>query len=117
MDPAVFELHGNRFDAYVRPAAGSTQLCAWRLTVPAALDGTSHRPDREEVLLGLSGELAVTVDDHTHRLVPGEVVLVPAAARLRVSGGPDGGSAWVTTTVGLRATTDDGAVLAPPWCG
>ncbi len=59
-DAAPFETHGSRFLSYVSPSRGSSQLCAWQLTVPADLHGVAHRPTREEVLLVLTGELNVS---------------------------------------------------------
>ena len=47
-DALQFETDGSRFLSYVRPSRGSTQLCAWQLTVPADLHGVAHRPTREE---------------------------------------------------------------------
>lgn len=112
---ATFETHGSRFVSYIAPSRGSRQLCAWRLTVPAGLRGLPHRPNREEVLLVLSGELIVTLDGTTSALQAGEVVLVPADSELRVDGGPAGATAWVTTTPGLEAVTADGTRIRPPW--
>lgn len=87
-DAVPFEIHGSRFLSYVSPSKGSTQLCAWRLTVPADLRGVGHRPTREEVLLVLDGELQVTLDDRSAVLRPGDAVLVPAGSELRVDAGP-----------------------------
>ncbi len=114
-DAAPFETHGSRFLSYVSPSRGSSQLCAWQLTVPADLHGVAHRPTREEVLLVLTGELHVTLDGSAAALQPGDVVLVPAGSELRVDAGPDGATAWVTTTPGLEAVTADGARISPPW--
>lgn len=112
----AFAAHGSRFLASVSPSAsGSSQLCAWRLDVPADLQGTTHRPTREEVLLVLEGELHVTLDGVSSRLRPGDVALVPPDSELRVDAGPDGASAWVTTTPGLEAVLADGSRFAPPW--
>lgn len=61
-DAVPFETHGSRFLSYVSPSRGSSQLCAWQLSVPADLQGVAHRPSREEVLLVLDGELHVTLD-------------------------------------------------------
>jgi len=63
----------------------------------------------------LSGELHVTLDGTTTALHPGDVVLVPADSELRVDAGPDGATAWVTTTPGLEAVTADGTRITPPW--
>lgn len=114
-DAVPFETHGSRFLSYVSPSRGSNQLCAWQLEVPAGLQGVAHRPSREEVLLVLSGELRVTLDGLATALQPGDVVLVPAGSDLRVDAGPDGATAWVTTTPGLEAVTADGTKIAPPW--
>src|SRR5690242_10946875 len=114
MDSTTYDMHGSRFDSYVSPSRGSDELCAWRLTVPAGLAGVPHRPSRDEVLLGLDGRLRVVLDGIEHDLTAGEVVLVRAGAELTVTSGPEGGSAWVTTTPGLTATTADGTVVEPP---
>ena len=97
-DAALFETHGSRFLSFVSPSKGSSQLCAWQLTVPANVRGVTHRPSREEVLLVLAGELQVTLDGTYSALHSGDALLVPADSEFRVDAGPDGASAWVTTT-------------------
>ncbi len=114
-DSSEFTTHGSTFTAYVNPSRGSTQLCAWRLTVPPNLTGAAHRPSREEVLLILDGRLRVTVDDDSQLLEPGAVVHVPAGALLQIDTDDQGGTAWVTTTPGLTAALPDGTTITPPW--
>lgn len=114
-DAVAYELHGSSFRSYVAPSRGSRQLCAWQLTVPAESRGVAHRPTREEVLLVLTGALSVTVDGATSLLHSGDVALVPAHSELRVDAGPDGATAWVTSTPGLEAVTADGTRIRPPW--
>jgi quercetin dioxygenase-like cupin family protein len=115
-DRAVsFETHGSRFSSYVAPSRGSSQLCAWRLDVPAGLQGAPHRPTREEVLLVLEGELHVTIDGVGSVLHSGDVALVPPHSELRVDAGPTGAAAWVTATPGLEAFLPDGSSIVPPW--
>jgi quercetin dioxygenase-like cupin family protein len=113
-DSIEYSVHGSTFAAFVNPSRGSRQLCAWQLTVPPNLIGVAHRPSREEVLLVLEGVLCVTIDDVRSVLEQGSVVHVPAGALFRVDTDATGGSAWVTTTPGLTATTEDGTVLRPP---
>ena len=113
-DADEFEVHGSRFASYVRSERGSSSLCAWRLDVPADLEGVTHRPSHEEVLLLLEGSLDVTLDGECTTLEPGGVVHVPAGSEFRVDGGPDGAVAWVTTTPGLTAAIGD-TTMAPPW--
>lgn len=114
-DSTDFSTHGSTFAAYVNPSRGSTELCAWRLTVPPNLTGAAHRPSREEVLLVLDGVLHVTVEGDSHSLGPGAVVHVPAESLLQVDTTAEGGSAWVTKTRGLTATVPDGTTITPPW--
>ena len=115
VDAAPFEMHGSHFLSYVSPIRGSSELCAWQLTVPAHLRGTAHRPSREEVMLVLDGELRVTLDGVSSALRRGDVLLIAANSELRVDAGPDGATAWVTTTPGLEAVTADGTRVTPPW--
>lgn len=114
-DTHSFRMHGSTFTSFVAPAGGSTQLCAWRLEVVAGTTGVPHRVSHEEVLMVLDGELVVDLDGVALRALPGESVFVPAGSSLAVAGGPAGASAWVTTSVGLTATTADGGVITPPW--
>ena len=114
-DAIPFETHGSRFASYVSPSTGSTQLCAWQLTIPANLRGAAHRPNREEVLLVLEGELHVTLDGAASVLHRGDVAHVPAGSELRVDAGPEGATAWVSTTGGLQAVLADGTAITPPW--
>ena len=114
-DATPHELHGARFTAYVAPSRGSTQLCAWRLDLPADSPGVEHRVSHEELLLVLDGTLHVSVDGVAGRAERGHVVHVPAGSRLRVGTGAGPATAWVTTTPGLTAELADGTQLAPPW--
>lgn len=113
-DADQFEAHGSRFASYIRTARGSSSLCAWRLDVAPDQQGVTHRPDHEEVVLLLSGQLEVTLNDDRSTAQAGAVIHVPAGSNFRVDGGPDGASAWVTTTAGLTATIGD-TTMSPPW--
>jgi quercetin dioxygenase-like cupin family protein len=115
-DAVPHRLHGSTFHSYAAPATGSRELCAWRLEVPPGTVGAPHRVSREEVFLILGGRLTVTLDGVTGDLTPGDVLLVPAGAELRADNLSDGVvTAWVTTSVGLRATMADGSAVSPPW--
>lgn len=114
-DATRHDLHGSSFHAYVAPSRGSAQLCAWRLDVPSGTVGVPHRPSREEVLLILRGAVRVVLDGEVVQAHEGDVVVVPAGAEFALDAGPDGVSAWVTTTPGLEATLPDGARMSPPW--
>ena len=113
-DAVAHEIHGTKFDSYVTSANAAT-LCAWQITVPAEQPGTPHRPDHDEVILILDGELKVTLNDTRTRVVTGEVLVVRAGDEVTVCGGPCDATAWVTTTPGLTATLADGTAMRPPW--
>ena len=112
----TYEVHGSRFLAYASPTAGTSQeLAAWRVEVPARSPGVPHRPSRDEVLLVLTGSMTVHLDDAVRDVGAGDVVCVPANAVFRVDGGPEGATAWVTTTPGLEVSLPDGSRMSPPW--
>lgn len=120
-DAVVHELHGARFTSYASPARGSTELCAWRLDLPGGSTGVPHTVSREEVIFVLSGSLRVTLGPGTAEEAasssePGDAVVVPAGATLRVDNpGHEAASAWVATSVGLEAVLPDGSTFCPPW--
>lgn len=115
-EAVVHELHGARFTAYVNPASGSEELCAWRLDVPAGSRGVAHTVSREEVFLLTKGAVSITIDGAVSTLGPGDAAVVPAGATLCLDNdGAEPASAWVTTSVGLEAVLADGTRVAPPW--
>lgn len=113
-DADEFEAHGSRFISFLRSDRGASSLCAWRLEVAPEVQGVAHRPDREEVILLLSGRLEVSLDGKHETAEAGAVIHVPANSEFRVDGGPDGAVAWVTTTPGLTAAIGD-STMTPPW--
>lgn len=113
-DADEFEAHGSRFASFLRTARGASSLCAWRLDVAPGVQGVAHRPDHEEVILLLRGRLDVTLDGSRETVDSGAVIHVPAGSELQVNGGPQGATAWVTTTRGLTAIIGE-ETMAPPW--
>jgi quercetin dioxygenase-like cupin family protein len=115
-EAVVHEVHGSVFRSYVSgDTPGGSELRAWRLVVPAGTEGVRHRPDRDEVLLVLDGQLLTRVNGHRTEAGPGDALLVRAADELEVGAGPGGATCWVTTSAGLSATLADGTVFSPPW--
>ncbi len=108
------EMHGSRFHSFVRTNRGGGGLCAWRLEVGAGVAGVAHRPTHEEVMLVLGGTLQIGLDGAEETATAGCVVHVPAGAELRLDGGPEGATVWVTTTAGCKASVA-GHEIAPPW--
>jgi mannose-6-phosphate isomerase-like protein (cupin superfamily) len=114
-DAIEHRLHDSTFRSFAAPATGSRELCAWRLEVPARTAGVPHRVTKEEVFLLLDGQLTVTLDGVAATAGPGDVVLVPAGAEVKVDSGDTAATVWVTTSVGLEATMRDGTRISPPW--
>jgi quercetin dioxygenase-like cupin family protein len=115
MSAVVHELHGSTFRSYVNSGTGAATLRAWQLEIPGDVVGVPHRPSREEVFLLLVGSVSATIDGTQQTVGAGDVLLVPADSELTLSSGPDGATAWVTTTVGLEAVLADGTRMSPPW--
>jgi quercetin dioxygenase-like cupin family protein len=111
------ETHGARFISYVNPTMGSTELCAWKLEIPADTTGVPHTVTHEEVLFVLNGQLLVHLDDAPpQRARAGDAIFVPAGTRFSVDNPAEQpAAAWVSTSVGLKAELDDGSRIAPPW--
>ncbi|WP_197688103.1 MULTISPECIES: cupin domain-containing protein [unclassified Actinoplanes] len=109
-------LHGSVFRSYVSPGSGSAELCAWRLQIAGGTAGARHRVDREEVFLVLAGRLQVFLDGVVEEIGAGDVLRVPVGVEFGVDNvGAETAEAWVTTSVGLKATMADGSVISPPW--
>lgn len=112
----VHQMHGASFTSFAAPARGSQELCAWRLEIPGRTEGTAHHLSREEVLYVLSGTMRVILDDQPGEARAGDVVLVPAGAKVRIdNAASEPVTAWVTTNAGLAAVMPDGSRLTPPW--
>lgn len=115
-DTLVHQMHGARFTSYATPTLGSTQLCAWQLTIPANTIGLAHTITHEEVFVITEGEFHFTVDGTTATLTPGDTVIVPPGQQLQVDNVSDQpASALVTTSVGIQGTMADGTTITPPW--
>src|SRR5580658_1698064 len=119
-DAVVHDMHGSRFTSYAAPSRGSSELCAWRLDVPAGTRGVPHTVTREEILFVLGGTMNVTLGDGsgataTEPSRAGDAVVVPAGSTLRIENpGDEPATAWVTTSAGLEAILPDGSRVSPP---
>ncbi len=109
-------LHGTEFHAFASPSTGSRELCAWRIEVAGGTKGVPHRVGRDELFIGMAGQLSFTLDGVEGRLEPGDVLVVPAGVEFRVDNdGTEPATAWVTTSAGFQATLPDGSTITPPW--
>jgi quercetin dioxygenase-like cupin family protein len=115
-EAVVHEIHGVRFVSYATPLSGSKELCAWRGEIPAGAKGPLHTVNREEIFHLLTGELLITLDGRTERITAGDTAIINPGATLGIENPTqETATAWVTTSIGLRAELADGSVLTPPW--
>ncbi|HMS74699.1 cupin domain-containing protein [Gordonia sp. (in: high G+C Gram-positive bacteria)] len=115
-DARPHEMHGARFESVVAPSAGSTELCAWRTTVTPGTAGQPHTVDHEEVFLVLAGTPTITLDGTPTRVASGSVIFAPAGSNVKLDNDSETeAQLWVTTVVGLTATTPSGDRIVPPW--
>lgn len=111
-----FELPGLEFTALAAPSRGSTELCAWRLTVaPGTAADAPHTLDHEEVFLVADGAIRLAPDGDV--VAAGDAAVVPAGEPIQLSNaGPGAAVVYVTIRAGFAAKTADGtAVGTPPW--
>lgn len=116
LDFIPHRMHGARFCSYASPSTGTRELCAWRAEVAPGTSGARHTVSHEEIFLALTGAPTITLDGNSRSLSPGDVVIVPAGTTLSLDN-PSTTAAhlWVTTSVGLTATIDNGTTITPPW--
>lgn len=115
-DHCTHRMHGAQFHSYVAPSRGSRQLCAWRTELEPGTTGAPHAVSHEEIFLVLAGPPSITLEGKRIQLSAGDVVLVPESATVQLDNpGRSAAALWVTTSVGLTATTTDGGTITPPW--
>ncbi|MGX1811906.1 cupin domain-containing protein [Nocardia sp. NPDC055321] len=73
-----FENDHASFIGLAAPSRGSTENCAWRLTIKPGTAAPAHALDREEIFIALSGSMTVTMDGETHTVAAGDALIVPA---------------------------------------
>ena len=115
-EPRLAETPNAAMTSYATPSLGSTEVCAWRVSMQADTQGPVHAIDREQVWLPLTGTLTFTVDDTTTTVGPGQSAILPAGElrQIRAADGPV--EALVCMPIGGQASVPDRADAVPlPW--
>ncbi|MFE7797972.1 cupin domain-containing protein [Nocardia sp. NPDC057440] len=73
-----FENDHADFVGLAAPSRGSTENCAWRLSIKPGVDAPPHALDREEIFIALSGSMIVTMGDETLTVAAGDALILPA---------------------------------------
>ncbi|GAA1928400.1 cupin domain-containing protein [Streptantibioticus ferralitis] len=112
----VFDRDGFTFRPLAVPSRGSTELAVWSPELAPGARCEPHQMDREEVFVVLHGEVSASVAGEEVLAGPGDAVIVPAQAVLRLSNASAQVPAAVTavTSAGMKATVG-GATFPPPW--
>jgi len=115
-DAPRFARDGFTFRPLAVPSRGSTELAVWALDLEPGAVSETHSMDREEVFVVVSGAVLAVVGDREVHAGPGDAVIVPAHATLRIGNADAAEPARLTavTSVGMTATVG-GAAFAPPW--
>lgn len=109
-------MHGSTFTPLVRPSAGSSELCVWRLEIASGTQGVPHKILREEAFVLLEGAVSITIAGETSALAPGDAAVAPAGSTICLSNSSDLPSVvLVTAPVGFTGELADGTVVDPPW--
>lgn len=112
-----FHMQGVTFNSFITSANGGNRLAGWRTDFPSHTPGARHSMSEEETLYLLSGNLDVEIDEERFVAKAGDAILVPAGALFKIGNSTsEPAQAWVTTSVGMRATMHpSGDEIAPPW--
>jgi quercetin dioxygenase-like cupin family protein len=115
-DAPHFARDGFTFRPLAVPSRGSTELAVWALDVEPGAGSETHSMDREEVFVVVSGAVSATVAGHEVSAGPGDAIIVPPHATLRIGNGSAEHPARLTvaTSAGMRALVG-GASFTPPW--
>lgn len=115
-DAPRFARDGFTFRPLAVPSRGSTELAVWALDLEPGAASEAHSMDREEVFVVISGEVAATVAGREATAGPGDAIIVPPHAGLRIRNASAENPARLTvaTSAGMRAVVD-GVPFTPPW--
>ncbi len=107
---------GNAAGPVATPSTGATDVSVIRQRQGAGGIGREHRHDREEVLLPVSGQIAISAAPDRLELGAGDAVIIPAGLVHRVETVGDAPAEWLLiATAGVRFFGADGLVVSPGW--
>lgn len=114
-DTTTHDMHGARFTAVATTALGSTDMCVYRVELPAGTPGLPHTVSHEAVVVVLDGQVQFQLGDDTTTLAQGEAAVVPPGQLMSVNTTAQPATIMTSTKLGFQATMTDGSRLTPPW--
>lgn len=107
---------GNRTTALATPSRGATEVSVIRQQQQPGGMNPAHRHDREEIMIMLSGEVALIFDDEPRGLVGGDVAIIPAAVTHRIENHGLEAAEWLLIApAGIRFFHASGEETFPEW--
>ncbi|MVU79313.1 cupin domain-containing protein [Nocardia sp. ET3-3] len=111
-----FENDHATFVGLAAPSRGSTENCAWRLTIKPGVDAPPHALDREEIFVALSGGMTVTMGEDVFRVEAGDALVVPAHQMFAMANpGEEPFEALVVLPVGGQGLIPGQDPVVAPW--
>ena len=108
--------NGNRTNGLITRTSGAMEMSAVRQEQEAGGFNPPHFHDREELMILRRGVAAVTVDNETVQLVPGDLLLVPPRAVHQVRNtGAETAEYQYFSPSGMRFYSAAGLEITPSW--
>jgi quercetin dioxygenase-like cupin family protein len=117
IDAPVFDAGGTTVTAYAAPSRGASEISLWRLELAPGSTSPRHRLDREEVFLGLEGEVQADFDGSVTTVGAGDCLIVPAHTpfSLHVSSAVPFHAVACLPAGGQATVLPGGPTFVPPW--
>jgi len=107
---------GNAAGPTATHSTGASEISVIRQRQIAGGIGPAHHHDREEVLIILSGTVAVHAEDASHTADPGDAVIIPANLVHRVETTGEAPAEWLLVApAGVGFFGADGERIFPAW--
>lgn len=107
---------GNRTVALATPSHGASELSIIRQQQQPAGMNPAHHHDREEIMVMLSGEVALFLDNKPRGLVGGDVAVIPANVAHRIENQSAEPAEWLLVArSGVRFFHASGEEAFPEW--
>jgi len=115
-EATIFTVPGFEIRVLTAPSHGAAEVCTWHLYATPHASSESHMLDHQELFIGQSGQLTVTVAGERVVLLPGDAILVPAGALMQLANESDAPAHVIgCVTAGFQAKGASGEPIGAPW--
>ncbi|HET9632711.1 MAG TPA: cupin domain-containing protein [Terrabacter sp.] len=92
------------------------EVAVWRTELPAGAAGPRHTIDGDQLVVVVSGTVAVDVDDTAYEVGAGDAFLLPGGSpRVLAAAGGEPATTITVGRPGARAAVGDGEPVPVPW--